>query len=217
MARRKTASAKDVNNLLAEIRNQRSNGGFLQYAKRVASDRTHLLHRHLNSYPPLLFEITNRDLEQIKKLCKFPDAVDPAHPWTSWEKIFYAILWKDGKLESIKRIIEGVEAALKNITELPSSAVVYHYFGRHLTNRLKEPLLDQHSVRAYRLIENQDQSRIQEIRYSAIPTAKDAENYRTWFRSILNSEKITTYEDSRVLDSFLFSLGAYAKLNPKSG
>jgi hypothetical protein len=217
MARRKTASGKDVSSLLAEIRNQRSNGSLLKYAKRVTSDRTHLLHRHLNSYPQIPFEITNGDLEQIKELYGFPSDVDPAHSWTSWEKIFWAILWKDGKLESIKRIIEGAEAALKNTSKLPSSAVVYYYFGRHLTNRLKEPLVDQHVIRAYRLIENQDQSKIQEIRQAGIPTAKESEDYRVWFTGILNSENITTYQDSRALDSFLFALGAYAKLKPKSG
>lgn len=217
MARHKIAPLQEVEKLLDEVRNQRFKGRLLQYAKQVASDRTHVLHRHLNSYPELPFEITNSDLKQIKRLCKFPSAVDPAHSWTSWEKIFYAILWKDGKLESIKRIIEGVEAALEDTKELPTSAVVYHYFGRHLTNRLQEPLLDQHSVRAYRLIENHDQSKIQEIRQAGAPIAKEAEDYRAWFTNILNSENVTTYEDSRALDSFLFALGAYAKLNPKSG
>ena len=216
MARRKTASSQELFKLLVEARNQRSKGRLLPFAKQVASDQSDILHRHLNSYPEIPFEITNGDLEQIKRLYKFPSAVDLDHSWTSWEKIFYGILWKDGKLESIKRIIEGAEGALKNTNELPSSAVVYYYFGRHLTNRLKEPLVDQHVVRAYRLIENQDQSKIQEIRQSGIPTVKEAEDYREWFTTILNSENITTYEDSRALDSFLFALGAFAKIKPKS-
>lgn len=122
-------------------------------------------------------------------------------------------MWKDGKLKSIKRIIEGAENALGQIDLRPVSAVVYHYFGRRLTDRINEPLIDQHSARAHRLILNQDPTKVHKIRQSGPPTAEEAEACRAWFKQVVHEERVTVYKDTRTLDCFLFALGSYAKLD----
>lgn len=203
---------EQVNAVVTEAREAWTDKKLLLHANNIA----HMppgLRDELNSYPNIPFTITIEDVAAIRQLRDGPGLLPDDHQWTPWEKIFYAILWKDSKLKSIGRIIEGAEEALANRQPVPtSSAVVYHYFGRHLTDLLNEPILDQHSVRAQRLMENQEPHLIQGIRQTKLPTAAEARRYHDWFREIIATENITSYEESRVIDRFLYALGKFAKL-----
>lgn len=215
MARRKQENTDQVKNLIAEAQSGLDKQKLLLYAKELANKKGHVLLRHLNKYPFIPFKIDINDIKDIAELKHFPSPVRGDHKWTPWEKIFYAILWKDGKLKSIKRIIEGAETALKESNSQPGTGVVYHYFGRHLTDPVNEPILDQHTIRAHKLITNKDPNKVEEIRKLDQPTGLDAEKYREWFREVMTRENITTYDDARALDSYLFALGSYAKSRNK--
>jgi len=186
-------------------------------AESIAANPKHPLYKALNSYPALPFEISADDLKVIEILKTFPSPLPDNHQWTPLEKIFYALLWKDGKLESIKRIIEGAEHALSNTPSTPSSAVVYHYFGRHLTDRLRQPIIDQHTIRAFRLLTTPSEDKLDEIRAIQSLTNDDAQAYCTWYVEMTTAEGIESYEDSRKIDCFLFALGKYAKKAKKKG
>ena len=76
------------------------------------------------------------------------------------------------------------------------------------------PIIDQHSYRAYRLIE-QSAGKI-------FTNSGTFRRYRRrkatacyWFREILDRENIYAYEDSRVIGLYLFALGKYAKMTKK--
>jgi hypothetical protein len=190
--------------LLEEIGDAIKNHKVLKLAKLVENEEKHPLHKSRNEYPDLPpFKITKADLAQIKELENFPNPLKKSQ-WTPFEKIFYAMLWKDGKLKSIKRIIEGIRAAFNDGTASPSKFIfVYHYFGRHLTNRFDEPLVDQHTMRACRLIWNPENKR----RF----TVADAEIYRAEFLKIKKAENLKTAKDLRLIDSLFFAFGKYAK------
>jgi hypothetical protein len=193
-----------LHQLLKKIRAAIKNHKVLELAKRVEKEEEHPLHKCRNEYPDLPpFEITTADLAQIRELESFPNPLKKCQ-WTPFEKIFYAMLWKDGKLKSIKRIIEGIRAASNDVTASPSKFVfVYHYFGRHLKNRIEEPLVDQHTMRARRLIwKPKNKGRF---------TVADAEIYRTEFLKIKKAENLKTAKDLRLIDSLFFAFGKYAK------
>ena len=59
----------------------------------VHENHSHELYPFLNNYPPLPFEITQEDLDQIKFLLNLPEANLEAREWTPLEKIFFANLW----------------------------------------------------------------------------------------------------------------------------
>lgn len=204
---------KQVENQVEEARKALKNGRLFEYAKRVATASSHPLHRYLNKYPCLPFVIGQEDRADIDKLMAFPHPVPKDHEWTALEKILYAARWKDGKLESIKKIIEGVEAALDNSVEPRSSAVVYHYFGKHLTDPVGHPILDQHTIRAQKLIIGDKSSGLTETRVFDSPSEKDAQDYIKWFKGICANEKIDSAENIKILDSYLFALGKYSKEN----
>ena len=190
--------------LLKQIRYAIKIHKVLKLAKCVENDEEHLLHKSRNKYPDLPpFKITKADLTQIKELENFPNPLKKSQ-WTPFEKIFYAMLWKDGKLKSIKRIIEGIRAAFNDVTTSPSKFIfVYHYFGRHLTNRFDEPLVDRHTMRACRLIwKPKTKGRV---------AVADAKIYRTNFLKIKKNENLKTAKDLRLIDSLFYAFGKFAK------
>jgi hypothetical protein len=192
------------NTLLKEIRNAIKTHSIIKYAKQVQTQRDHPLNRYLNTYPELpRFEIAVTDIAQIEELNNFPDHLLPSErQWTPLEKFFYAVLWKDGKLKSIKLIIKGIEAAL-NGKDAPPSKFVYYYFGRHLTNRLEEPLVDKHTMHACHLILRTKKGR--EF------TVADAGKYRRLFLAIRKDENLRNLEDGRLVDSLFYAFGKFAK------
>jgi hypothetical protein len=199
---------KKLQRCLNEILNAITNHETWKLAEQVKIQKNHPLHEYRNKYPDLThFEFTDNDLLQIEELNGFPDhPLTSDHQWTPLEKFFYAVLWKDGKLDKIELIIKGISDGLKNNHESHSN-VVYYYFGKHLTNRIKEPLVDQHTMRAWCLIQDNKK----DIKNSADITDCDAKNYRSWFLKICRSEKRKSYKDMRLIDSLFFALGKYAK------
>ena len=93
-----------------------------------------------------------------------------------------------------------------------SDAIVYHFFGRHLFDPVANPIIDQHSYRAYKLIENEDADSVQIRKIKKVPSEEEATAYCEWFSAILNAEQIVTYQDTRIIDSYLFALGKFAKM-----
>lgn len=185
----------------------------LKEAQIARENRNHELHEYFNTYPALHFELKPSDLEEIQFLKNISKDFSE-HIKTPLEKIFYAHLWKDKKLKPIIKIIEGAESALNDA--VPSNgdkAVVYSFFGRHLVDRMKHPIIDQHCVRAHRLIVNEAEENITKIRKGNLPTQEEAIEYCEWFRNILEQENITNYKNSRDLDGYLFAIGKFSKIN----
>lgn len=214
---------EELQGLISEAKEALKYKRLFMTASGIEDNRTHLLYTILENnrkYPCLPFRIEEGDLKELSDIRKFPDPEQEPDikDWSPWKKMLYALLWKDNKLKSIRRIIDGIESAI-NGTSVPllddDRNVVYYYFGRHLTNPLNEPLVDQHTIRAHRLImvtPETPEEVVSIIRGEESPTAKQAREYRDWFREILKNEDITTYENARKIDSYLLALGTTAKL-----
>lgn len=184
----------------------------VDHAIDVNKNSNHRLSKHINKYPKIPFVITQEDLKEIEKIeakLTAPEEIEKDN-WTPLEKLLYAHLWKDGKLKSTKNIIDGIRDASQNSKDdaSPKSALVYYYFGRYLTNRRIHPILDQHTVRAYKLINKHD---FDSSRAYAKVEHQDAQNYIKWFREILENENIKDDNSIICLDKFLFGLGKFAK------
>jgi hypothetical protein len=189
---------------------------FWKFTKLSHEDENHPLRKHFNQFPALPFTINEKDFQGIQNWSKFPlsqELLD--REWTPLEKLFFAQLWKDGKLRSSGRIVEGVGHGVKQNNTKVSDAIVYHFFGRHLVDPVANPIMDQHSYRAYKLIENQHADIVQIRKIEKVPSEEEATAYCKWFCAILNAEKIVTYQDTRIIDSYLFALGKYAKMRKR--
>jgi hypothetical protein len=192
------------NEIIEAIKKAKKSGILLKYAE-DAKKKGHPLAESRNKYNDLTaFDFTDKDMEEIKKLNNFPDLLANDRQWTPLEKFLYAVHWKDSKLDGIKSIIEGMESDGSNASPPKKSAFVYYYFGRHLRNRIKEPMVDRHTLHAFRLIKNGG------TEVSSKPTLDDAKECRAYFLEIYKKEKLTSYKEARLIDSLFFALGRYA-------
>lgn len=212
LTEKSTALEKEISSTRDAIREKT----FWKFTKLSHEDENHPLRKHFNQFPALPFTINEKDFQVIQNWSKFPlsqELLD--REWTPLEKLFFAQLWKDGKLRSSGRIVEGVEHGVKQNNPKVSDAIVYHFFGRHLVDPVANPIIDQHSYRAYKLIENQHADIVQIRKIEKVPSKEEANAYCEWFCAILKAEKIVTYQDTRIIDSYLFALGKYAKMSKR--
>jgi len=143
-------------------------------------------------------------------------------------KLLYSIIWKNGDLGKEKHILEGISNRDKN----DDKALVFYQFGKYLGDpSRKEPIVDQHTLRAYgvflcikneigRIIEkipnrkkntaplNDDYYRkLSSTTKKEIPLIQD---YKNW---IMSHKLYSDIDFVYTLDLVLFSLGKSIKSN----
>ena len=102
-----------------------------------------------DNYPKITFKITPQDINNLKNEGKLTDDL-PSKLDDPLSKILYALAWKNGDLPKIKHILRGINDAYSD--DKPNEeAVVFHQFGKYLTKRSGEPIIDQHVIRAFAL------------------------------------------------------------------
>lgn len=129
---------------------------------------------------------------------------------TPLEKIFYAILWKTGSLSYSNSLIEGIKA--KDNEELPEKRIVFHQFGRFLTN-INEPIIDQHVLRCFLIHKNGCKDEYFEK--DLVKNHKDeAKEYIKWVKQIISNHE--TNLNKFEIDEILFLLGKDIKKKHKT-
>lgn len=118
-------------------------------------------------------------------------------------KLLYAFLWKQGDLQKVKYIVQGITG----YEPVPESGMVLYYFGKHLADK-KHPIIDQHVIRAFAMASFKEEFNV------GLLTKKDKENilaYIGWFQHSLPPE-ISNSEDCRYqVDQVLYALGKRIK------
>lgn len=159
-------------------------------------------------YPRLNFMITKEDFEKEENKGKFnlnkiPTDLDLSNE-SLLTKLLYAIVWKNGDLGKEEHIIKGIKST--DDTE----RIVFYQLGKHLSNS-KEPIYDQHVLRAFQFYENGKNDDFKVIGDSV--TKKEhgglAKRYVEWISKI---EEVKQAEDFTYwIDKILFALGKKIK------
>lgn len=158
-------------------------------------------------YPGIAQLFSREDIEAIR------DGLDLQNPNTPLEKLFYAALWKNGDLSKLSHLIDGVKNAPNN-----SKAVTFYHFGKFLVEPKENPIIDQHVIRAYKLVREHgriDQKLINEISKSGLLTIRDSENYKNYMTWV-KDRHITCPQEDKVelfqnIDDVMFALGRMIK------
>lgn len=123
---------------------------------------------------------------------------------TPLEKLFYAILWKQGDLTKIKHIIKGMKG------DKVESALIFHQFGKFLSNK-NEPIIDQHVLRAFTFFDKEFE-KYRNISEVTVVHQDLIQSYKNW---ILKTFEIKENKDNKVqlykVDRILFLLGKFIK------
>ncbi len=155
----------------------------------------------LKKYPRIDFTITRAEVEKLS-----------LKPTTPLEKLLYSALWKNGQLKRINSLIEGIRS-VKN--EAPNEdRIVYYQFGKHLTGDKSEPIIDQHTLRAFEIYQSEE-SDITRIRRKSNYTKTDwplVKCYKEWLTANINENIRNTDDYPFVVDQIIFALGKQVKL-----
>jgi hypothetical protein len=103
-------------------------------------------------YPKLEFNISKMEIEELFERGMLDEDFNLASDISTrmsdpLSKLLYALVWKRGDLKKLKHIVKGVLDGNNEID--PSEALVFHQFGKHLTGKKYEPIIDQHVLRAF--------------------------------------------------------------------
>lgn len=164
-----------------------------------------------NTYPDIKWSLKNDEIKQLKENGiltnngEFNSKLASNDKLTPLEKLLYALAWKNADLNKIKHIVYGIE----NTEREAEKAIVFYQFGRHLTDHLSEPIVDQHIMRAFNthMTDNYDEDEIEKIRKNdKITDYNMVDQYKKW----LSNERLLN--DNREVDKILFAIGKKIKL-----
>lgn len=152
-------------------------------------------------YPKLNFGITKDELENFGD--RIPQNLDLSKESTL-TKLLYAIVWKNGDLGKEEHIIKGIKES--NDTE----RIVFYQLGKHLTDR-KQPIYDQHVLRAFQFYENIEIEKNKVIGDSVTKTQHGelADRYVQWITETAQTKHFECY--TYWVDKILFALGKKIK------
>ncbi len=163
------------------------------------------------------FEISKDDLEDIHLNSEqsFADIIS-SNIKTPLEKLFYAVAWKQGDINKYKHIIKGIkESKLEESNQ--TQALTFYQFGKYLSDRQNQPIIDQHVLRAYIFYNYQgnDSKEVTKILKNEELTSKHIEHikeYKNWIIKLSKKFPKDSQEDFLFkVDRILMALGKAIK------
>lgn len=168
------------------------------------------------SYPQITFKITSEEIQKLrnKKLLNSDNLLTDVSNESSLTKLLYAVAWKNGDLKKIRHIIEGIES---NNDDEKDSALVFYQFGKYLTQKAGEPIIDQHVLRAFGIFKaskNDEVSEIKRLTNLSLVTKREKsliEEYKKWLNNDLTDELRQCENYAYHVDKVLFAIGKQFK------
>ena len=165
-------------------------------------------------YPEIKFKITKQEIEELKSkglISKDNVLVDLSHADTL-TKLLYSVLWKNGDLKKINHIIEGI---ISDEPKERENGLVFYQFGKYLTKKPGEPIIDQHVLRAFGIYKaNGDEKEIERFKRLSLITKNERDlidAYKKWLQTGLKEELRNCKDYSYHVDKVLFAVGKSIK------
>ncbi len=135
-------------------------------------------------------------------------------------KLLFAIAWKNGDLNKIKHIVNGIYNSKKDINTDFGSSIVFQQFGRFIANQNDNPIIDQHVIRAYLAFKAQNVEEFIKAQKLKAVTNKHLEiviEYINWLKSgFFEIELKNNPEFNYYVDKLLYGVGKTIKIKSKS-
>jgi hypothetical protein len=165
-------------------------------------------------YPQIQFQSKKDDIEALisKGIITTEKSLSKSFEGDTLSKLLYAVLWKNGDLSKIKHIIEGI---LDESEEDKENGLVFHQFGKYLTKKEGEPIIDQHVLRAFGIYKaNDNEDEIEQLKKLSLITKKQKrliKDYKDWLKIGLKPELRAEKNYSYEVDKLLFAVGKSLK------
>jgi hypothetical protein len=175
-----------------------------------------------DTYPQIKFKLEKSDID----LLIYNDIIDKdtlifkkditAKLTDPLTKLLYSTVWKNGDLKKIKHIIRGVNE-VNDLSNEQEEALVFYQFGKYLTKKSGQPIIDQHVIRAFAVYKSTDDinletlQKLETLKKKHKPLIND---YINW----LNSEELTNElkaisDYTYYIDKLLFATGKTIKFS----
>lgn len=150
------------------------------------------------NYPAIKFHISVEKIQELKSLGWLnkdntfsadltSTALDPI------AKLLYAIAWKNGDLQKVKHIVEGIlDCEVEDKIER-EEGVVFYQFGRYLSKTPGEPIIDQHVLRAFAIHRTKDLEEVKRLRKLSVISKKEnklIKAYKEWLKKVRTCRSI---------------------------
>lgn len=167
-----------------------------------------------DKYPPIKFSITPEEKEQLKGLVNKDGNINENINYESegiLAKLFYAMAWKNGDLPKLKHIVNGIFNSEKDSIE-QETGLVFYQFGKHLANPFKEPIIDQHVMRAFAVRNTQQFAIGNKLTYTPKEQKILIDEYKKWLVSNEIQQELRNDVDYMYyVDLVLFAAGRAIK------
>ncbi len=178
--------------------------------------------RDILSYPKIEFSIKKKEIQSLIKDKTLDNNLNFSANITKnitdpLTKLLYATAWKNGDLKKIKHIIKGINGN----SNKQDKALVFYQFGKYLTKKSGQPIIDQHVIRAfavYQTTENHRIEKLQKLKTLNKTHKKLIDDYISWLQGKDLTEEIKSIADySHYIDKLLFATGKTIKFkNPST-
>lgn len=188
-------------------------------------------------YPKIEYTLSDNDIKLLKKINyistdnRLNISKEELNKQSLLTKLLYSIIWKNGDLGKEKHIIEGV----LNFNKIDEKGLVFYHFGKYLGDeKKKEPIIDQHTLRAYGIylclsnkinniidiipkkrknFKNMDVDYYRKLYITSRKELPLISEYKKWIK---NHKLYENIDFVYTLDLVLFALGKSIKSNSKS-
>jgi hypothetical protein len=165
-------------------------------------------------YPPLKFKITKQEIEELKEsgVIAADNLLTDISNADALTRLLYSVSWKNGDLKKVKHIIEGI---LSGPLDEKENGLVFYQFGKYLTKKPGEPIIDQHVLRAFGIYKaSGDKEKLERLKRLSLITKKEKElidQYKSWLRTELTKELRDQDDYPYYVDKVLFAIGKSIK------
>lgn len=167
-----------------------------------------------SKYPDIPFTLSKKEINDLGGLEFTLSQKILENELSSLERLLLSMLWKNGDFGKEKHILEGILEATD--FRKKETGLVFYQFGRRLENPKKEPIIDQHILRAFRFQFNPSKMEVDQIIKKEELTKKDVEDilaYKIW----VNEQADKINEENHIIlfeiDKILFAIGRFLKRN----
>jgi hypothetical protein len=168
------------------------------------------------TYPQIKFKITKNEIDELKKekLLSEENFITDVSNQNTLTKLLYSVAWKNGDLKKIRHIIEGITS---DPNDNKKNALVFYQFGKFLTKKPGEPIIDQHVLRAfgiYKALKDNNKQAIERLSTLSIVSSKEKnliEDYKNWLKNELTVELLKCDNYAYHVDKVLFAVGKKVK------
>jgi hypothetical protein len=172
-------------------------------------------------YPKLELSITKSEIEKLEDNSFIIDNIfnhnKIAKVDNTIAKLLYAMAWKNGDLKKIKHIIQGIKD-VDEINYSKTDGLVFYQFGKYITKKEGEPIIDQHVLRAFKVYKTDANNETEILISRKLATISKNEvdliiDYKTWLLSDEISDELKNEIDYAYhIDKILFAVGKKIKL-----